>query len=138
MEYGNKGKTQAEGTWESSIGCAHKMAGWGWQIEGKFYLLGLIFLVCLCRENQEKVLSCKTSPQTMQGNPIFRFCCNWIGSVFLTSKTDSTILFTTPIGTVNLGEWILKMKWITISCNSQLLEDLASILSTLMVVHNYL
>lgn len=41
MKYGNKGKTQAEGTWESSTGCAHKLAGWGWQIEGKFYLLGL-------------------------------------------------------------------------------------------------
>lgn len=100
--------------------------------------LAWIFLVCLCRENQEKVLSCRTSPQTMQANPIFRFCCNWIGSVFLTSKRDSTILFTTPIGTVNLGEWILKMRWITISCNSQLLEDLTSILSALMVVHNYL
>lgn len=74
----------------------------------------------------------------MQANPVFRFCNNWIGSVFLTSKRDSTILFTTLIGTVNLGEWILKMRWIKISCNSQLLEDLASILSALMVVHNYL
>lgn len=40
-EIWEQGKTQAEGTWESSTGCAHKMAGWGWQIEGKFYFLGL-------------------------------------------------------------------------------------------------